>query len=135
MLKRVVCLNLISTKMYLHPLAAVFLSLLLPAVSCRPSARLCATGRQAGSRTTILPSAEKRIPRAASTSRSRGGQWGRPARRSDSQLNALCLNPLISLLLLNGCGLIRLMKVSETLQCSSLKIRSAVRHSSLNHRK
>lgn len=36
-------------------------------------------------------------------------------------------------LLPNQSGLIRLMKVSESLQCRSLKIGSAVRHLSLNH--
>lgn len=98
------------------PSCSSFLSLLLPPVSCKLSVKLCAIGRRAGSRTMILPSVEKRIPRAASTSRSRGGQLGRPARRSGSHLNALHLTLLICFRLPNWSGLIRLMKVNETLQ-------------------
>lgn len=106
---------------------STFLSRCLPpAASCKPSARPCATGRRAGSRTTTPPCAERRIPRAASTSRSRGGQWGHPARRSDSLFKCTPPpNPLISFLSLNGFGLIRLMRVNEALWHSAGEIRSA----------
>lgn len=76
--------------------AGSFLSRLLSAASCRPSGRLCATGRPVGSRTTTPPSAEKRIPRAASTSRFRGVRWGRPAHRCGSCDDTLALTPQTS---------------------------------------